>query len=174
MPFLRSLLNIGNNRITCCCGVLLSHDFKRFGSNYLRKRLDYSLFPTLDEKDLEEQFVHGKGPGGSKVNTDRNCVVLKHKPTGLVVKCHEQRQVETNRKLARKLLLTRLDNHLNGDKSIETQTKVIFEELAAKKEAQAAELREKKKQYKELLESKLKKCSHSESLPTGLESQSSS
>jgi len=76
-----------------------------------------------------------------------------------VVKCHERREVDRNRKLARKLLLTRLDNYLNGEKSIEAQTKTILEELSAKKEAKEAEYREKKRRYKEFLE----KCSHSES-----------
>jgi len=44
----------------------------RFTSFYLKKRLDYSLFPTVDDKDLEEQLVHGGAPGSSKVNIDRN------------------------------------------------------------------------------------------------------
>ena len=42
--------------------------------------------PVLDEKDLEEQFVRGSGPGGQATNKTSNCVVLKHIPTGLVVK----------------------------------------------------------------------------------------
>jgi len=57
--------------------------------NYLSKRgikkftsIDYSKVPTLNEEDLEEQYVRGSGPGGSNVNTNSNCVVLKHIPTG--------------------------------------------------------------------------------------------
>lgn len=42
--------------------------------------------PVLDESDLEESFVHGQGPGGQSVNKTSNCVVLKHHPTGLIVK----------------------------------------------------------------------------------------
>ena len=38
--------------------------------------------PKIHEKDLEEQFVSGSGPGGQNVNKSTNCVVLKHKPTG--------------------------------------------------------------------------------------------
>jgi RF-1 domain len=49
------------------------------------KHTDSSL-PTLDEDDLEESFVHGGGPGGQSVNKTSNCVVLKHRPTGFVVK----------------------------------------------------------------------------------------
>lgn len=42
--------------------------------------------PVLNEEDLEEQFVRGSGPGGQATNKTSNCVVLKHVPTGVVVK----------------------------------------------------------------------------------------
>lgn len=42
--------------------------------------------PQLKEEDLEETYVRGTGPGGQAVNKTTNCVVLKHKPTGTVVK----------------------------------------------------------------------------------------
>lgn len=126
----------------------------RLANSYVKKRLDFSLFPELDEKDLEEQFVHGSGPGGSKVNTSSNCVVLKHKPTGLVVKCHEERRVITNQKLARKLMLTKLDNYLNGENSIEAQTRRILREKEEIEAAIAAEKREKRLRYKQFCEEK--------------------
>lgn len=40
----------------------------------------------LNEKDLTEQFVRGDGPGGQATNKTNNCVVLKHIPSGIVVK----------------------------------------------------------------------------------------
>lgn len=43
-------------------------------------------YPPLNEAELEEQFVQGEGPGGQSVNKTNNCVVLKHIPTGCVVK----------------------------------------------------------------------------------------
>lgn len=46
---------------------------------------DKSKYPVLDEKDIEEQFVQGSGPGGQNVNRLQNCVVLKHIPTGLLL-----------------------------------------------------------------------------------------
>lgn len=42
--------------------------------------------PVLNEDDLEEQFVRGSGPGGQATNKTSNCVVLKHVPSGIVVK----------------------------------------------------------------------------------------
>lgn len=42
--------------------------------------------PVLNEDDLEEQFVRGSGPGGQATNKTSNCVVLKHIPSGVVVK----------------------------------------------------------------------------------------
>lgn len=42
--------------------------------------------PVLNEDDLEEQFVRGSGPGGQATNKTSNCVVLRHIPSGTVVK----------------------------------------------------------------------------------------
>lgn len=42
--------------------------------------------PMLKEDELEEQFVRGSGPGGQATNKTSNCVVLKHIPSGIVVK----------------------------------------------------------------------------------------
>jgi hypothetical protein len=39
------------------------------------------------------------------------------------VKCHESRSVERNRKLAREHLITKLDNFINGELSVENQEK---------------------------------------------------
>ncbi|VDM02591.1 unnamed protein product [Schistocephalus solidus] len=72
---------------------------------------------TLQETDLEEQFVCGWGPGGQKINKTANCVILKHIPTGLIVKCQESRQLHRNRELARERLRLRVDELLNGEQS---------------------------------------------------------
>lgn len=83
--------------------------------------IDRSLVPKLDENELEEQFVRGSGPGGQVVNKTSNAVVLRHLPTNLLVKCHSSRSLDQNRKEARRLLTMRLDNHLNGERSVEQQ-----------------------------------------------------
>ncbi|CAM4534199.1 unnamed protein product [Leuciscus chuanchicus] len=73
--------------------------------------------PVLHEEDLEEQFVRGSGPGGQATNKTSNCVVLKHVPTGIVVKCHQTRSVDLNRKRAREILREKLDVAYKGKKS---------------------------------------------------------
>jgi anti-sigma28 factor (negative regulator of flagellin synthesis) len=42
-----------------------------------------------------------------------------------VVKCHQSRLQEENRKLARKILIRKLDNLLNGELSVEAQERAI-------------------------------------------------
>lgn len=49
------------------------------------KRSSLQLVP-LTEAELKEQFVRGDGPGGQATNKTSNCVVLKHVPSGIVVK----------------------------------------------------------------------------------------
>ena len=142
------------------------------------KKVDRSKFPVLNEKDLEEHFVKGSGPGGQNVNKRINCCFLKHAPTSrhpfkyyhffnlilliyeftdLFVKCHEQRELESNRKKARKLLLIKLDNHLNGENSVEAQKKRIELELQKRSNDQLKLRREKKLKLKEYLKSLKKK-----------------
>ena len=63
---------------------------------------------VLRESDFEESFVKGTGPGGSKVNKTKNCVVLRHGTSGIVIHCHETRDLHDNRKRARVRLLEKL------------------------------------------------------------------
>ena len=74
---------------------------------------------TLRERDLEEKFTKGFGPGGQKTNKSNNCVNLLHTPTGLTVKSHDGRLQQVNRQIARKNLTELLDKELNGDTSKE-------------------------------------------------------
>ncbi|KAI9511311.1 RF-1 domain-containing protein [Russula earlei] len=69
--------------------------------------------PVLNESDLEESFVRGSGPGGQSINKTQNNVQLLHKPTGIRVSCQETRSLEQNRKIARRILLNKLDGLSN-------------------------------------------------------------
>ena len=114
------MLSIINSRLT----FSTSHHSRRF-TNIFRWKSSKPQLPLLKPEDLEEKFTLGSGPGGQAVNRTANAVFLKHLPTGLWVKCHQTRSIEKNRKIARELLATRLDNHINGENSIENQQKLI-------------------------------------------------
>ena len=94
-------------------------------STRLKSVIDRTRVPVLKAEEVEEKVTLGSGPGGQAVNKTANAVFLKHLPTGLWVKCHQTRSVENNRKLAWRLLTNKLDNHLNGENSVENQQKAI-------------------------------------------------
>ena len=66
------------------------------------------------EGDLEESFVRSGGHGGQNVNKTSTCVMLLHRPSGLMVKCQTTRQQGLNRFIARRLLLDKVEARRNG------------------------------------------------------------
>ncbi|XP_015437363.1 PREDICTED: probable peptide chain release factor C12orf65, mitochondrial [Dufourea novaeangliae] len=114
-----------------------------------KRYLDYSNVPELIESDLEEQHVRGSGPGGQATNKTSNAVVLKHKPTGLVVKCHETRSLQQNRKIAREIMLTKLDNLINNENSLESQKEIFMKQDSVKKKQKQKKLTALKESFKE-------------------------
>lgn len=120
------------------------------GVRLLGFKVDRSKFPKLSEQDLEEKFTKGSGPGGQSVNKTTNAVFLRHLPSGVWVKCHESRSLDTNRKLARKHLLSKLDNHFNGEDSVESQENRIESwKRERKKEKTRLKYQEKRKEKAE-------------------------
>ncbi|MBW6485068.1 MAG: peptide chain release factor-like protein [Syntrophobacterales bacterium] len=77
----------------------------------LRERME-SLAVT--EEEFRETFVRSSGPGGQKVNKTSSCVYLVHLPTGLSVKCQQERSQTLNRLFARRLLLDRIERLRTG------------------------------------------------------------
>jgi protein subunit release factor B len=63
----------------------------------------------IREQDLEEHFVRSGGHGGQNVNKVSTCVVLTHRPTGITVRCEEERSQARNRALARVRLADRFE-----------------------------------------------------------------
>ncbi|MBI3014175.1 MAG: peptide chain release factor-like protein [Candidatus Tectomicrobia bacterium] len=75
----------------------------------------------VSEQDMEEKFVRSQGAGGQNVNKTSTCVVLRHLPTGLMVKCQEERSQGLNRFRARRLLLDKIEEKILGRLSAERQ-----------------------------------------------------
>ncbi len=74
-------------------------------NRWLRERMD-SL--GVREADIEEKFIRSSGRGGQHVNKTSTCVYLRHIPTGIEVKCMEDRSQSVNRFLARRELLEKI------------------------------------------------------------------
>ena len=75
----------------------------------------------IREPELDEKFVMGSGKGGQKVNKTSSCVYLRHRPTGLEVKCGRTRFREQNRFLARRELCDRLAARIGAEQSARRQ-----------------------------------------------------
>jgi peptide chain release factor len=98
----------------------------------------------LTEADLEESFVKSGGKGGQNVNKVSTAVVLKHKKSGIEIKCSIYRTQGLNRYKARAILCEKLENKLlaieprfekikkQKQKKSQKQRKKVLEELRAK------------------------------------------
>lgn len=102
----------------------------------------------IRESDLEESFARSGGPGGQNVNKVSSAVILKYLPTGLVVKCQQDRSQAMNRYLARRILVDRLDAQIRGAQSEEARriSKIKRQKRKRSKRAKEKMLAQKKQQ----------------------------
>ncbi len=76
-------------------------------------------FLGIKEAELDELFILAGKKGGQKVNKTSACVYLKHRPSGIEVKCQETRSQALNRFLARKILAGKVESLVLGRESAE-------------------------------------------------------
>jgi protein subunit release factor B len=62
----------------------------------------------LRKEDIIEKFIRSAGKGGQNVNKTSTCVYLKHLPTGIEVKCQQERSQAMNRVAALGLLAQKI------------------------------------------------------------------
>ena len=87
---------------------------------FLSKAAALNIFP----QDVTEKFIRGSGHGGQKVNKTSSCVVVKHLPTGIEVRCQKHREQSSNRISAYKLLILKIEEKVRGAQS-EKQQKIF-------------------------------------------------
>ncbi|MGA2361838.1 MAG: peptide chain release factor-like protein [Candidatus Aminicenantales bacterium] len=75
----------------------------------------------LREADIVEKFIRSGGHGGQNVNKVATCVYLKHLPSGVEVKCQQERSQALNRFLARRILADKIETAVLGKQSQEEQ-----------------------------------------------------
>lgn len=85
----------------------------------------------ISPQDIVEQFVRGSGKGGQKVNKTSSAVLLRHLPTGTIVKCQKHREQSSNRISAYKLLILKIEDKIKGQESL--RAKKIFKLIKQKR-----------------------------------------
>ncbi len=125
----------------------------------LKKKLD-SL--GIKESDLEEKFIRASGSGGQKVNKTSSCVYLKHIPTGIEIKCQQERSQTLNRFFARRILIEKIEEIIFKEKSTKQKqiAKIRKQKQKRSKRAKEKILKEKK------IQSEKKKLRTNITIPT--------
>ena len=71
---------------------------------------------TVNDRDIEVTTFRGSGPGGQNRNKRDTAIQIKHRPSGLVVRCETNRTQGKNKEMALALLSHRLKTRLESDR----------------------------------------------------------
>ena len=96
----------------------------------LQQRMDLL---SVREEDLEERFILGSGSGGQKINKTSSCVYLRHVPTGIEVRCQQERSQALNRFIARRELCQKIETLLLGKKSADSMARYKIKKQKARR-----------------------------------------
>jgi peptide chain release factor len=120
-----------------------------FGVSPEKEKFLYEKMRRLGirEQDIEEHFVRSQGKGGQNVNKTSTAVYLRHRPTGVEVKCQQERSQALNRFLARRILADRVENLVEGRRSEELRRR---EKIRRQKRKRSKRAKEKMLQAKHL------------------------
>ena len=101
----------------------------------------------IREADLKEKFIRSGKSGGQNVNKTSTCVYIKHKPTGLEVKCQKERSQALNRFLARRILVNKIESLILGRQSEEQKR---IEKIRRQKRKRSRRAKEKTLRFKKM------------------------
>jgi protein subunit release factor B len=101
----------------------------------------------IKEADLIEKFVRSSGRGGQRLHKTSTCVYLKHLPTGIEVKIHQERMQGLNRYLARKILTEKIEERVLG---LESAAQKEREKIRRQKRRRSRRAKEKMLKEKKL------------------------
>lgn len=123
------------------------HNISEKKRSALKKKMHHL---GIRESDIVESFIRASGRGGQKVNKTSACVHLKHVPTGIQIKCQQERSQAINRFLARQRLADKIEalTRKHATEARQRAEKIRRQKRKRSKEAKEKILKDKRKKSK--------------------------